>query len=84
MSYRVLGLLEKDQDYQNKLAAYEACIKARVCVPEELENIHEEGEVDLIEAGKAVESGGEGAHFFDVDIDKLPKGVKTVRFELSW
>jgi hypothetical protein len=93
MSTHVVGFMPADDDWNKKAAAYRACEAAGVPVPKELEAFFGDGEPGdpgrevEIEHTKAVREwndGDRGCAGFDVEISKLPKDVKIVRFYNSW
>lgn len=74
-------------DHQAKLAVLRSCLAAGVSLPKEIDDYFN-GEYDedfplevAFEARRWSHEMGEG---YEVDIDDLPEGVKTIRFYNSW
>ncbi len=90
MSTGVILLRDKDDpQYQYYLKVLNSCIEAKVPLPDAVDRYFGgEGEdnpefpleIDF-EATEWKESGRSG---IDIDLDKIPKGVKTIRFYNSW
>lgn len=89
MSTHVVGIVPPDADYKRMAAVYKACVAADVPVPDEVEAFFE-GEppdpagmvIDLDQAAKEWEDDGRSG--YEVDLDKVPKHVKSIRFYNSW
>lgn len=86
MSTHIKGFRPADEAWKKMKAAWESCEAANVPVPREIEKFFGDEppgnkpgiEVDL---GKAVTPyREEGVDGFEVDINKLPKGITIVRF----
>lgn len=90
MSTHVVFLRDKeDKQYKEYLAVFLACKKAKVALPDEINDYFGDDsgpeyplEIDaddyLREWGNDYSSG------YEIDIDKIPEGVKTIRFYNSW
>jgi hypothetical protein len=93
MSSYVLGFIPSDEEWQQKKAAWEACVEAGIQIPDELYDFFGEGGDGPDDAGKVVAlpdgvvtewSDGDMSSGFEVDVKKLPKNVTVVRFVNSW
>jgi hypothetical protein len=89
MSTHVVGFMPPDEDYTRKAKAWHACKDAGVALPPELERLFEHGPPDP--NGKVVPLGLAACEWsnsygtgFEVDVTKLPKGVRIIRFYNSW
>ncbi len=90
MSTHVVGFIPPDEKWKEMKAAYDACAKAGVSIPEEVSAFFGHAEPD--ESGREVSLEEDCAkpwqddyrQGFEVDISKLPPHVKTVRFYNSW
>jgi len=89
MSTYVIGFRPPDEEWKKKEKAFNACMEANVEVPDELRDFFggdypdEAGvEVDVKEATE--EYHDESRSGFQVDLQKLPKGIKYLRFVNSW
>jgi hypothetical protein len=95
-SLNVQGIKPPTKEYLDKLAAYCACEAAGVSVPKEILDFFGGNELRHIEpSGIEVgltypqhESlkpyGNDYSEGFDIEIDKLPAGVKILRVYISW
>lgn len=91
MSMHVAAVKPADENYERKAAAYWACDKARVPIPQELVDFFDGGEPDATGTTTALERHESCADFnedasqgFQVDVTKLPAGTRFVRFYCSW
>lgn len=91
MSSYVYGIKKADKKFKEMLEVYNTCKKAGVTIPKEVieyfndETPDEKGViVDLSEHECFTEGGDDGRDFFNVDIDKLPKDIKIIRFVNSY
>ena len=90
MGTHVEGFRPPDETFKKMKAAYDACIAARVEIPDEVVNFFEgvppdnNGvKVDIKKAAKEW-SDHESCQGIEVDITKLPEGVKIIRFANCW
>jgi len=91
MSTHIVGFRPPDKKWKEMKAVWDACEKADIEKPPEVHAFfgHDEPddsgvEVDLEEAGCCKTFDREGYDGFDVDVSKLPKDVKIIRFYNSW
>lgn len=91
MSTRIVGFVEPDADYQRKVAAWKACKAAGISPPPELDKLFDGAapddagmEVKIADTAITRHSPYDCADAWDVDITKLPKGVRVVRFINSY
>ncbi len=92
MSTHVVGFKPADDKWRQMKAIWDACMKAKVNTPEEVDQYFGDNEPD--ESGVVVEQKALGAACkkweaemqsgFEVDITKLPPDVKIIRFVNSW
>lgn len=96
MSYHVLAIKPADEKYMKMKAAWDACEAAGIPVPEEVERFFGGEKPD--ESGMTVSLGSQYGKLhesvekwtddmregFQVDITKLPPGVRFVRFYCSY
>lgn len=98
-TYYVTGLRDRSSaDHQKRAAVLQACREAGVELPKELEEYFKvKGRylkyvspddavaVDLQETGSAKKwHDPDKGNGFEVDLSKLPPGVKTIRFYIQW
>lgn len=95
MSTHVVGFTPPDEKYQKMKAVYDSCKAAGIEIPEDVQEFFDWNEpsehgvtFDLDKIPGAVEEWDAGkddaASGLEVDISKLPKNVKVVRFYNSW
>ncbi len=91
MSTSVVLLRDRnDPTYQKYLAILLVCKKAGIVPPKEVDvyfggdGIDNDPEAPLEIEFEAREWHNEYAEGYEIDIDALPKGVKTIRFYNSW
>ena len=91
MSTSVILLRSKDDPtYQKNLKVLTACQDAGIDPPKEVDEyfggygIDDDLEAPLEIAFEPREWSDESSEGFEIDIDDLPKGVKTIRFYNSW
>lgn len=92
MSTNVVGIRPPDDDFKKHKAVYEACKTAGVSIPKETHVFFNLDESEPDEAGVIVEIpedaqfewGNDFASGIEVDLKKLPAGVKRLRFYNSW
>jgi len=91
MSTYIIGFKPKDEKYHQMKAIHDACIIANVSLPKEVYDYFGDYEVD--DAGIRVDKlpedcskewGNEYSSGIEVDISKLPKDIKIIRFVNSW
>jgi hypothetical protein len=89
MSTHVVGFVKPDDDYAKKVAAWRACEAACVTPPNELIKLFDGNppqdagmNVDITQAVSSWNN--DYASGYEVDITKLPSGVRIVRFYNSW
>jgi len=89
MSTHVIGFRPPDERWKRMKAVYDTCTKAKVEIPKEVDDFFGGGEPDEsgveveIERTEAVEEWN-GRQGFQVDITKLPKDLKYIRFYNSY
>lgn len=94
MNTSVYGLSDLSEEFEKMLSVKLACDKAGVTYPNELKNFFKypnESETFLreqyqqVDISKAVvERGKDMVDAWEVDLSKLPKTVKFIRFENSY
>lgn len=90
MTTHVVGFRPADDRWNQMKKAWEACTAAGIPLPREVYEFFDGEEpddkpgmdVDIEDA--IAPFNAEGRRGFDVHIDKLPPGVKTVRFYNAW
>ncbi len=97
-TYYVTGLRDRSSaEHQKKVAVLLACKEAGVDLPKELEKYFkvdgrylkyvspdDAAAIDLRELEIAKPWNDDSSNGFEVDLDKIPEGVKTIRFSISW
>lgn len=92
-TYSVIGYRPADERWDLMKDIWNACRKANVPIPRDVEDYFDGEdpngkpgmEVYLVNfAGAVKEIHSEGSHSYQVDLSKLPKDIKFVRFEISW
>ena len=94
MSTHVVGIKPPDAEWRRMKKVWDACKEAGISAPGEVYEFFE-GEapddvgvlVDEDKLGKAVEeynSDSDPSSGFEVDLTKLPKDVKKIRFYNAW
>lgn len=87
----VVGFMPPDKMWKKKKAAWDACEAAGIKPPDELQEFFRWEAPDNL--GKVVDLGDAcqewnpedgGREGIEVDISKLPSGVKFIRFYMSW
>ena len=76
-----------DMDYQNKLNVLYACQKAEIEIPKEIDDYfggEEDPDYPLEIQYEPDEWSDEGREGFEIELSKLPEGVKRIRFYNSW
>lgn len=90
MSTYVQGLKPKTEEYEKKLNIYKSCEELNVSVPKEIldffdGDVCEEGIITEIPKGAIKEYADDYCReFFEVDLTKLPKDIKKIRFVNSY
>jgi hypothetical protein len=92
MSTSVKLLRDKnDKSYQEKLSVFNACRQADVNLPLEIDEYFGGNGVDNdpeypleIDFEPTREYETDWSQGFEIDIDDLPEGVRTIRFYNSW
>jgi len=89
MSTHIVGFRPPDEKWKAMKAIWDACRKADVSVPREVDDFFNGEvpdpagvEVPLKEAVR--DWGDESRDGFEVDVTKLPKDVTIIRFYNSW
>jgi hypothetical protein len=88
-SYYVQGIIPKDEKYNQMKAVWDACDKAGIVIPQEVNKYFELGDpIDkghLIEIPKEAQEQGNGEYdyHYDVDLTKIDKRIKILRFVIS-
>lgn len=90
MSTHVVGIKPPDDDWRKQKAVWDACEKASVPIPKKTldffdgENPDDAGvivDLDMHLVQKYKDDSREG---YEVDVEKLPKDIKIIRFYNSW
>ncbi len=91
MSTHVIGIKPPDDDYRKYKNIYDACVRANVQIPEEVDKFFDYQEpddegvlVEIEENGAAYEYNDNSSSGYEVDLSLLPKDVKVIRFYNSW
>lgn len=86
LSIRVVGIKPPDEEYTRKLAAYEACVVARVMIPQELTDFFGGCEPSIEGTFVPIQSRrvANDIDGIEVDVDSLPESVKIIRFLCSY
>jgi hypothetical protein len=90
MGTHVEGFRPPDETFKKMKVVYDACIAANVEVPDEVVNFFESlppdkngVKVDISKASKEWKDG-DACMGIEVDVTKLPEGVKIIRFANCW
>lgn len=91
MSVHVVGFVPPDKKWKQMKQAYHSCKQAGIQISDEIENFfgYEEPnelgrEVDIEEAIEKFQDSDRAEEGLIVDLAKLPKNVKFLRFYNSW
>ena len=90
MSTMVVGIKPPDEKWKQMKAAYLACEKAGISIPDAVDEffsgeIPDDAGVIVDDLGKAVKSWhSDGCEGFEVTLSKLPADIKVLRFYNSW
>lgn len=87
MSTHVIGFVPPDEKWKQMKVIWDACSKADIALPGEVEEFFDGEEPS--EKGQEVEIpyskwSDENRQGIEVEINKLPKNVKLIRFYNSW
>ena len=87
MTSIVYGIKPPNERWKRMKAIWEACDEADIPIPDEVDEYFDCGAPD--EKGVIVEIPSEkyseeASSGFEIDLDKLPKDVKRIRFLNSW
>lgn len=92
MSTHICGIVPPDDNWKKMKAVWDSCVAAGVSVPADVCAFFNDGSPD--ERGVVIDKKGLGgavteykaemSEGFEVDLTKLPKGVKVVRFYNTW
>lgn len=91
MSTHILFLRERDQEFLEKKAVLEACWKAEVSIPEEIQEYFQDNYADP-ESALEIEVQDTDQYRFSanasdgycIDVQDLPPGTRYIRFYNSW
>jgi hypothetical protein len=89
MSTHIYGFRPPDEEWKKKKEAFDACQRAGVDPPEDLWHFFNNEDPDdagvQVDIKDAVEEYHDSSSMgFQVDLEKLPKGIRYVRFVNSW
>lgn len=98
MSTHVVGIRPADERFKKMLAAYEACVAAGIEPPKSVQEFFNDERPDpsgvIVDLGSYYNNNGNHASVqiwrednrdgFEIELDKLPDGIKIVRFYNSW
>jgi len=91
MSTHIVAIVAPNEEFNKKLKAYKACEDAGVQPPNELlrffryEEPNPDGTIIDIELFSFVKQyNEEGRSGFDIDVSKIDKNIKTIRFYNSF
>lgn len=91
MSTHVVGIVPADEEYTNKMKAFNACQEAGIHPPDELwdffggERPEPEGIIEYIDDEDFVsEWQDDMREGYEIDVTKLPKKYKLIRVYNSW
>jgi len=87
MSTCVIGFIPPDAKWKKMKAIWDSCKVAGVSVPKEVDDFFNNEDPDSAGVEKEIPSkkwGEEGASGYEIEIDKIPKDVKIIRFYNSW
>lgn len=89
MSTSVIGFAPPDKKWKKMKAVYDACLAADISIPDEVEDFFDGTEPDP--AGVSVVLDGllekwatDSQEGYQIEIAKLPKNVRILRFYNSW
>lgn len=91
VSTHVVGIKPPDAKWKKMKIVYDACIKAGVDVPEEVDKFfdgHKPDEkgvlIDLKEGNGVSHYNADMEDGYEIELAKLPKGIKIIRFVNSY
>lgn len=90
MDTNIVGYREADDKFNAMKEAYLACVKAGIEIPDEVEEFFDDKDpTDMVGQEVSISDSleeweGRCASGYEVDIDKLPKNLKKIRFYTSW
>lgn len=90
MDTNIVGYREADDKFNAMKEAYLACVKAGIEIPDEVEEFFDDKDpTDMVGQEVSISDSleeweGRCASGYEVDIDKLPKNLKKIRFYNSW
>jgi len=91
MSTHVVGFRPPDVEWQKMKNLFDACMEANIGIPPDVERFFNQEEpddngveVELEETDACCEWCDESRIGFEIDITKLPQGLKIVRFYNSY
>jgi hypothetical protein len=87
MSINVIGFAPPDEKWQQMKAIWDSCQAAGIAVPREVERFFNDCDPD--ERGvevdvPTIEFRDDYREGYEIEIDKIPKHVKVIRFYCSW
>ena len=89
MSTSVRGVIPPDKEFKKMMDVYDACEKAGVPIPKEVDKFFNYStpdpvgmEVEINDCVEELSDGGIAGYL--VDLSKVPKNVKFIKFENSW
>lgn len=89
MSTYVVGFRPPDEKWKAMKAVYDSCLSARVDVPKDVEEFFgfsppDSSGVEVNLKDAIQEWWREGANGFQIEIEKIPKDIKFIRFYNTW
>ncbi len=87
MSTHVIGFAPPDEQWEKMKAVWDACRLAKVPVPPDVEKFfnYEAPDDEGVKIELPIrEWRDDSAQGFEIDVDSIPKHVKTIRFFNSW
>lgn len=90
-SLNVVGVRKADEHWKKLKAVYDACVVAHIDPPDEVERFfnwrrprddEEEQEVDIRFSVKQWQ--GDNATGYEIDLEKIPVGIRILRVYNSW
>ena len=87
MSTHIIGFIPPDKKWKEMKAIYDACVKANIEVPEAVNEFFNGYPPDPKGRYVEVQSekyNAEGQGGIEIELSKIPKNVKFIRFYNSW
>lgn len=91
MSTYVVGIKPADEKFKKMYEIYKKCEEAEVNIPKEVEEFFNDEEpdkkgviIDIREMECCKEWGDDSREGFEIDIAKIPKDIKIIRFYNSY